>query len=471
VSARKIGFLILLLACGAAVETAWSLRGHVFIGPEGCRVIRGRFYGPSFTFEQSAERTLAAGQAAEIEVRNAFGGVRLVAGAPGVVKVTLRKVVFQPTEEKARAFAERIRLRLEGEGREVRVTTNRSDLEHHDDVGFETHLELHAPPEATVTIRNEHGRVELSGVARADVTSSFDDVSVEKVAGAASIDVGHGATRVSEVGGELKLSGRHGDVQVTSVKGASRIEVEHGNLAAKQTGTLEVRLQHGDLSAEAVDGDLRIRAQHAGIQASDVTGQAEAETSFNSIRLARVGGDVRAKAEHGSVTVEDVKGALTAETSYEGVHLLRISGPVELSVQHGGVEARALAKGARVRASGDEVEIEDFRGPLEVTVERGGVHLAPREPITDAITASSTQGDVRLEIPEGSRIDLDAESRRGEVRAEVKGLSIDRTSGGESGRPRRVSGKLGGGGSPVRLRADGDISVESRPSTPAAEKL
>ena len=57
-SARKIGLLLLLLGFGATVETAWQVRGDVGIGPEGCRVIGGRFYGPSWSFEQTAERTL-----------------------------------------------------------------------------------------------------------------------------------------------------------------------------------------------------------------------------------------------------------------------------------------------------------------------------------------------------------------------------------------------------------------------------
>ena len=105
-SARKIGMLLLLLAFGATVETAWQVRGDVRIGPEGCRVMSGRFYGPSFTFEQTAERAVAAA-APRIEVRNAFGEVRVVAGAPGTVRVRLRKVVFLPTEDKAKAFADR----------------------------------------------------------------------------------------------------------------------------------------------------------------------------------------------------------------------------------------------------------------------------------------------------------------------------------------------------------------------------
>ena len=82
-SARKIGFLILILAFGGIVETAWHVReNHFAFGPEGFRVLGGRFYGPSFTFEESAERVVEADPALEIEVRNSFGGVRIVPG-PG----------------------------------------------------------------------------------------------------------------------------------------------------------------------------------------------------------------------------------------------------------------------------------------------------------------------------------------------------------------------------------------------------
>ena len=70
-SARKIGLLILILAFGASVETAWQVRGDWRVGPEGCRVIGGRFYGPSYSFEQTAERAVPAGAALRLEARNA----------------------------------------------------------------------------------------------------------------------------------------------------------------------------------------------------------------------------------------------------------------------------------------------------------------------------------------------------------------------------------------------------------------
>jgi len=467
-SARKIGLLILLLGFGAVVETAWHVRGDWRIGPEGCRVIGGRFYGPSYSFEQAAERALLPGEAPRLEVKNAFGGVSVTAGAPGMVKVKLRKVVFLPTEEKARAFADRVELRLSGNGAQVKVGTNRDEITRGEDVGLETHLEIETPPDTVVEVRNEHGRVDLSGTAGADVAASFDGVAIERIAGAVKVGARNGDVRVSGVGGGLELTARHGNVEVSEVRGAAKLDVEHGDLKARKTGALEVAIRFGGLEAEGVAGDLVVRGGHAELRATDVAGRAEAETSFAGIHLARVGGDVRASAKNGEVTAEDVAGGLFAETTHDGVSLDRVDGPVQAIADHGGVDARGLAKGAKIRTSGGDVSLDGFAGPVEVEAERGSARLAPRAALAAAVTASATHGEVHLDVPEGSRFDLDAESRRGDLRAEVPGLATSE-SGGEPGRAHRVVGKLGGGGAAVRLRADGDVTLEAKPVGPIAD--
>jgi hypothetical protein len=468
-SARKIGFLILLLGFGAAVETAWQVRGDWRIGPEGCRVIGGRFYGPSYSFEQTAERAVPPGEAKHLEVKNSFGSVKVAAGDPGVVKVKLRKVVFLPTEEKAKAFADTVELRLTGEGGLVKVGTNRDEIARREDVGLETHLEIEAPPETVADVRNEHGRVDLAGLAGADVVTSFDGVAIEKIAGPVRLESRHGDARVSGIGAGLTLSSRHGNVEVEDVAGPAKLEVEHGDLVARRTGAADVGLRFGGLTAEGVRGDLVVRGAHAELRAADVAGRAEVETSFAGIHVARVGGEVRATAKNGDITAEDVAGGLYAETTHAGVTLDRVDGPVQAIADHGGVDARGLAKGAKVRTTAGDVTLDGFAGPVEVEVERASVHLAPRAALAAPVTASATHGEVRLDVPEGSRFDLDAESRRGELRAEVPGLAGPETDR-ERGRGERLAGKLGGGGALVRLRADGDVVLEAKAAGPIADR-
>jgi hypothetical protein len=89
--------------------------------------------------------------------------------------------------------------------------------------------------------------------------------------------------------------------------------------------------------------------------------------------------------------------------------------------------------------------------------------------VTAEVTASATNGEVRLDVPEGSRFDLDAESRRGELSTQVPGLTASET-GGQPGRAHRVAGHMAGGGPAVRLRADGDITLEAGAAGPIADR-
>jgi DUF4097 and DUF4098 domain-containing protein YvlB len=468
-SARKIGFLILLLGFGAVLETAWSLRqDQVAIGPEGCRVLGGRFYGPSFTFEDTEERALPEGGPLELRVENAFGAVRIETAEGRTLRVKLRKVVYLPTEKKARTFAEGVRLQIEQDGTRVRVGTNREEVSRQRDVGLETHLELAVPPETIAFVRNDHGSVAVKGIAQSDVHVSFDDVHLEAIRGPATVEVRHGAVRVANVGGTLTVTARHGDVDLENVLGQADLDVQHGTLTSRRTGALRVKGSYESVNASGVGGDLRVDTRHGSVTASGVDGGADVETSFGDVHLSGVRGDGRAKTEHGEVRVEDARGRLEARTTFGSLRLERVEGAATATVQHGGVEARSLEGGARVRAEGGDVSIKGFRGAVDALVERGSIRLAPEAPITSPITASASGGDVRLEVPAGSHFDLEALSRHGDLKLDAPGLEVAKVEEVADRHP--VSGRAGGGGAPVRLTADGDVVVEPAPvgTTPEA---
>jgi DUF4097 and DUF4098 domain-containing protein YvlB len=463
VKASKIGLLLLVLGFGGVVETAWSVRQNIGFGPQGCRVLAGRFYGPSYTFD--AQQTVPVPAGTTIEVDNAFGGVDVRAGEPGQVKIALRKVVFRPTEPQARAFASDVQIKAALEGTALRVGTNRDELENRAEgreVGFETHFEVTVPPATAVTVRNEHGRVEVADAAAADVTSSFDAVRVERVAGPARIQSRHGDVAASTVGGDLSLVARHGRVDVEDVQGRVTVDSEHGDVAAARTGGLVVRATHGEVAVDGVRGDLEVHGQHGPVRARDVSGAASVEGSFGDAQLEKVGGGARVTVSHGGIDASDVVGGVTAEASFSGVTLARIGGPVQVKVAHGGVKARALEKGAQVTASGDDVEIDGFRGDVRVEVERGGVVLVPAGALTDRVWVSAVHGAVRLEVPAGSRFALDATAEPGEVEVGVPGLVLTSTSSGVA------KGEIGGGGNPVHLQArHGDVRVQAAPTAAA----
>lgn len=461
--AAKIGLLLLILGFGGVIEAAFAVRNKIGIGPAGCRVIRGRFYGPSFTFDASEERRAVPAGAA-VDVENAFGGVRVIQGAPGEVRISLRKVVFRPTEDAARRFADKVRLQADLTGTVLRVTTNRRELEHGpEDVGFETHLELAVPPETPVKVQAEHGQVEVADAATAEITSSYEPIEVQRVKGAVTIDSRHGDVSAADVGGTLSLTARHGNVTLRDVAGAASATVEHGDVSAERTGALTVSVRHGGVRANDVRGDLEVRGEHTEVEATGVGGRATVETSFGDVLATKVAGELRVKTERGSVQATDVSGPVFAQASFDDVVLTRIAGPADVTVEHGGLRAVGLEKGVRARVAGDEVVLDGFRGPVDVETQRAGIQLLPGAALTAPVTASATHGGIGLTVPRDSRIELEASADGGgELEVDVPGLVLTRTGS-------RVSGKLGGGGSLVKLTADhGDIRVDAPAAVAAA---
>ena len=456
--ASKVGLLVMVFGFGATVETAWRVRNQLGMGPWDMRVLTGgKLTGPSFTFEDVTARAVPEGAAVVIE--NAFGGVTTGLGAPGEVKVVLRKVVYRNGEAEAAAFAGRVGIAHRLEGDVLRIGTNRGEVERTEDgrrVGFETHLHVTLPPGTRLTVQNEHGVIEVADVAEARVSGSHESVRVERVAGAAVIEARHGDVVAVDVKGALDLNARHGSVELRQIGGRATVKIEHGDLSATNVGGLQLQMRHGALRADGVLGDLGVAGEHAAVDATAITGNVTVETTYREVSVSRVGGDARLGSHHGEIEVEDVTGSVYAESRYEDVTLARVAGPVEVRVMHGGVEARTLGKGAIIRATGEDVVIDGFKGGLDVQADRGGVRLVPTGPVDAPINVSTVHGGIELAVPEGSRFNLEAGSSGGEVQANLAGFTTTETG------PARVKGTLNGGGSAVILHADrGDVLLRT----------
>ena len=193
------------------------------------------------------------------------------------------------------------------------------------------------------------------------------------------------------------------------------------------------------------------------------------ETSFGAARLARVGGAARAKVDHGGVSAEDVTGGLNVESSYENVDVARIGGPLEVSVHHGQVDAKGAAQGARVRGSGGDVEIDGVSGTIDVEVERGSARIHPRAAIAAPVTVTVRNGEAQLTLPDG-------QPRRGRRRSRRAARCTPTSTGSRpppsrrGHRGERLSGKLGGGGSLVKVSADGDVTLDAASAAAIAEQ-
>ncbi len=472
---RKVGLLLLILAVGVALEAAYRIRSHLSLdfGPFARRVLGGRFSGPSYNFQQTLSEPLPAG--ASVEVANSFGAVRIARGTGKDLVVRLEKVVFLPTESQARALADQIKIEKTLTDQTLRLSTNRSSLERSPsawEAGFETNFEIEVPEGTAVRVENEHGDVAAADAASLVIANTHGDVAVERVTGATEIRCGHGDVTASAIKDALRVSLKYGDVSVEGADKAVVLEIDKGDATVTRVGSLEATLRHGDIRAEAVAGDASFHGQHAEVAFEDVGGRALVETAYRDVALTRVAGEATVKSSHGSLTAREIGGALFAEAAYGDLDIAGVKGPLEITVDHGSVEVTDIGKGAKIKAPGGDVKLERFAGPVEIASERGSVTLVPASAIVEPISASTRYGAIELSVPVGSRFDLEAFTETGEVRLhDVAGVVPP--AGAETDEPdsrrgsgQRTIGKVGGGGSLVKLRATrGDITLQSVPTT------
>lgn len=455
----RILLLLSILGLGGSVETAYRIREQIGVGPFGWRVFGGKFYGPSHSFDETAERELAPG--VPVAVENAFGDVEVAEGQPGRVEIALRKVVYIGSEAKAQAFAQRIRLEADVVDGRLRIGTNRADLERHGDafdVGFETHLTLHVPPETPVAVTGSHGRAVVEGAGQTRIENQFGEVRASRV-GALTIDSGHGDVEVAGAAGDVTAQVRFGDATLRDATGAVRVTSEHGDVTAERTGALTVSVKYGGLNADTVNGDLEVDGEHSGVEAKQVRGGARITTSFEDVSLEDVGADAHVRVEHGHAKCARIKGSLVAESSFGGVELEDVAGAVEATASHGGVQGTRLLGGVKAKANGDDVVLDGFRGDVTAEAERGSVRLVPDGALTTKVKAAARFGSVSLSVPEGSRFAVVAGVERGELRVSLPGLQISERS------EDRLRGRLGEGGGSVELEArHGDVRVSRNES-------
>lgn len=454
---QKIFFLLFILLAGATTETTWRLRNHLGFVPLGWRVFGGQFYGPSFAFEDSKTVDVPAG--AVVSVENAFGGVRVTRGEVGRVRIAIKKVVFLPTEAAARGLAGQVDIHARSDAGRLEIGTNRVELERSGalaEAGLETHLDVVVPPGTAIEVGNEHGRIDVADVARADINGAFDAVRVEHVSGDAKVRGHHAEITVSSVGGALTLSTRHGNASIQDITGRSTLDVEHGNVSVDRVGGLSLDLKHGDLEANVVRGDVEFRGEHSAVRASEVSGRVGIRTSFDDVNLEKVAGEVYVKTEHGAVDARDIGGALKVEATFDGVQVSNVRGRADVSVEHGGLRGSQLAGGAVVRVTGDQVDLTDFRGTVLVDVRNGGAHLAPGKDLSAPVSVTTEHGTITMDLPQASRFDLRATAHPGNVTVSFGGFEASES--GES----KVVGHSGAGGSAVTLDAQhGDVIVGS----------
>jgi hypothetical protein len=171
-------------------------------------------------------------------------------------------------------------------------------------------------------------------------------------------------------------------VGITCPNGAS-VESKSGSadvVGRGRFGAVEVETGSGDVEFGEV-AEARVNAASGDVQLGDVGGDARVNTASGDVQMRTVGGEAKINSASGDVILREVAGELSVNTA---------SGDV------------------LVRETGAAVSVNTASGDQEI----GSVGAGK-------VTLKSASGDLKVGIPEGTNLWVDARSRSGEVRSEL----------------------------------------------------
>lgn len=217
----------------------------------------------------------------------------------------------------------------------------------------------------------------------------------------------------------------------------ANVRTSDGDIAFdSMNGAISLRTSDGDVSARSLTGgDLSIATSDGDVAAELLNGaQVSVTTSDGDISLARLEGE-----------------AITARTSDGDINIDLLDGEGEVRTSDGDILiARAVGPALFARTSDGSLSIAELQvASARLQTSDGNIDVARA---TGDVTASASDGNIVIGLPEGAGADVALRGDRVRVEGEI-------TIGGELGRD-RVDGVINGGGARIEARtSDGTVTL------------
>lgn len=289
---------------------------------------------------------------------------------------------------------------------------------------------------------------------------------------------------------DLDLGTAAGHIEVIGVEGALDLATSGGHIDMHDIiGSIDAATSGGHLNFRNIKGRIDGATSGGHIDLIQIEGSADVATSGGAIRVRDVSDDVDAATSGGSLEIENVRGSVDANTSGGNIRIENVSGEVDVSTSGGYIRLRDLRSRINAVTSGGDISGSNLFGPIDVTTSAGDIDLTE---VHGSVEANTSVGDIEVTVaarPSGRRFDMDLNTTQGDIRLTIPdhlSVTIDarvdpssrwsrhdiysdfplaRSDRDDDRRDRiiRSTGDLNGGGDRVYLRTqNGDIHIRKR---------
>lgn len=257
--------------------------------------------------------------------------------------------------------------------------------------------------------------------------------------------------------------------------GTLRLDTDLGDVTIRKGGTgtvdvvvdvrgdrddiedFDVKFSEGDGTVEVI-GRYRHSGWHFGWDGLDVKYEVTVpgefdtriETSGGDVSISGLKGLIRAGTSGGDVTVSDHEGDTQVSTSGGDIHVSNLLGALKSETSGGNIRGTRIAGEIYVETSGGDITLKEISGKTTASTSGGSVRLGMLD--NQGVDASTSGGDIVIELPGDTPADIHAETSMGDVRCDfsIRGRLDDGN----------LEGEINGGGKRIRAETSGgDIAI------------
>jgi hypothetical protein len=347
---------------------------------------------------------------------------------------------------------------------------------------------------APCDIKASHGDLLFrDGRGNQRLVNSFASIRVSNNNGDVAIENGNGAVTASSITGALTLRDRFGSVTVSDVSRGARIVNNNGSVDLVDSGgPSSVNNSFGAVSVSNLKGDLVVNNTNGKVEANNVSGSATLNSGFGAIRFSNIGGAVSVNNRNGSVSGRNVSGSVKVDSSFGQVDVGDIRGGAEIAASNGTVNVINVTGSTVVRTSFGLVHVENTGsltvrnanagvkasgikgdatintsfGPVLLDGVGGAINIGNQNGAVDVVAAGSSCrpieihtsfSPVRLQLPDHASYRVTASTSFGKVKSDLP-LNVSGDLAADS-----ITGTIGGGQCPLQIsNRNGDISITKR---------
>jgi len=263
---------------------------------EVMRGLRGLMEGRA---ETTAEEAMRPGET--LDLRNAWGDVRISAGDEGPMRLRAVKRVWSLTAEEAQREAEALPIEVRRDGSSVVVHVPRPAGRR-----ARVDFEITVPKGVVARIDVAKGDLSLDGVAGAELHVARGDVRIAGLEGPLRADLVSGDLEIRRVVGDVRLDIKSGDVAASDIRGRVEGRIINGDVAIQESGGAGLDLINGDVDLRRVRGPVAVTTKSGDVEL--------VQSRSTDVKVHALSGDVEIDLEElveGSVVAETISGDIT----------------------------------------------------------------------------------------------------------------------------------------------------------------